>query len=521
MGLGKTIETLACIAGNPPSKEDLGEGMRTTLVVVPANAVAQWISEVWNQCDGVTPSHYKRADPMTQCTRGYADIWRLENNKDMNAEDCEKRRPDYLGPLFHMKFYRVVLDEASTIKNFSSRSKHYRSMSTSFLGHALFQLPEPHSLNPIMVDLSREETLIHRTVESIIRKRLRCKGWLIYVVRLRQAVSHPFLLENIGLWCEERLKVEDTQMVSGHTTHEGLLATSGMIPQLERMTKHDRGKKEATASKQEHECLECNKLITNVRNSMQQNAEKRESRRGPSATKPRRRGDDVNRVQPTPNEKSTTFLAESDRELHNMLMPSAKTIVLKNIVLDWCKLYPSDKIIEKYKAVQEFHEKAAIRVMISSIQCGGQALNLACANRVIILDPWWNSALEQQAFGRVHRMGQQKETYLAKVIVRNSIDERLIKLQRKKLEAVNKAIKEHDPSDSDLTAEEIASLMGRVVRDEAVRIVDIQSDYDDDGMGQNGEAQTGDDDSSGSESDADDSSTCRERMNATREVSFD
>jgi hypothetical protein len=91
-------------------------------------------------------------------------------------------------------------------------------------------------------------------------------------VRLRQAVSHPFLLESvikkdfepediqwlttelsriqtnnpfinqIGLWCEERLKVQDTQHVGGHTTHEGLLATFDMIPHLERITKHDKGK---------------------------------------------------------------------------------------------------------------------------------------------------------------------------------------------------------------------------------------------------------------------------------------
>jgi hypothetical protein len=140
------------------------------------------------------------------------------------------------------------------------------------------------------------------------------------------------------------------------------------------------------------------------------------------------------------------------------------------------------------------------------MQCGGQALNLACANRVIVLDPWWNSAVEQQAFGRVHRMGQQKETYLAKVIVRNSVDERLVKLQQKKLEAVGKAIKEHDPSDSDLTAEEIASLIGRVVRDQAGQIVDIQSDYDDDVTRQDTEVGSGSDDSGGSESDADDSS---------------
>jgi hypothetical protein len=75
MGLGKTVETLACIAGNPPSKEDLDNGLRTTLVVVPANAVAQWINEIWKHGDGIIPSHYKRADMMAEAGRNYAGIW--------------------------------------------------------------------------------------------------------------------------------------------------------------------------------------------------------------------------------------------------------------------------------------------------------------------------------------------------------------------------------------------------------------------------------------------------------------
>ena len=87
--------------------------------------------------------------------------------------------------------------------------------------------------------------------------------------------------------------------------------------------------------------------------------------------------------------------------------------------------------------------------------------------------------MEQQAFGRVYRMGQQKETYFGRMMVKNSIDERLADLQLQKLELIARTIKDHDSSKVTITAEEIASLLGRVVRDEEGNFVDIVPDYDD------------------------------------------
>jgi SNF2 family DNA or RNA helicase len=75
MGLGKTVEALACIAGNPPSEEDRERGLRTTLIIVPASAIGQWIEEVWKHCDGIHVSHYKRSDILNQAGREYSSIW--------------------------------------------------------------------------------------------------------------------------------------------------------------------------------------------------------------------------------------------------------------------------------------------------------------------------------------------------------------------------------------------------------------------------------------------------------------
>jgi SNF2 family DNA or RNA helicase len=75
MGLGKTVETLACIVGNPPSEKDVGSGLPTTLVVVPANAVGQWIEEICKHGNNIMVYHYKRSDIINQAMREYSPIW--------------------------------------------------------------------------------------------------------------------------------------------------------------------------------------------------------------------------------------------------------------------------------------------------------------------------------------------------------------------------------------------------------------------------------------------------------------
>ena len=54
------------------------------------------------------------------------------------------------------------------------------------------------------------------------------------------------------------------------------------------------------------------------------------------------------------------------------------------------------------------------------------------ASKVIMIDPWWNSASEQQAFCRVFRIGQKEETFMSRLCVKDTVDERLIQMQERK-----------------------------------------------------------------------------------------
>jgi SNF2 family DNA or RNA helicase len=64
------------------------------------------------------------------------------------------------------------------------------------------------------------------------------------------------------------------------------------------------------------------------------------------------------------------------------------------------------------------------------------------ASRVIVIDPWWNSAAEQQAFCRVFRFGQRETTFLTKFCVKNTVDERLIQMQEKKQKEIDEVMED-------------------------------------------------------------------------------
>lgn len=82
--------------------------------------------------------------------------------------------------------------------------------------------------------------------------------------------------------------------------------------------------------------------------------------------------------------------------------------------------------------VKKFEKEESVRSFLISIKAGGVGLNLTAADYVFILDPWWNPTTEQQAIARAHRIGQKKNVFAVKFITRESIEEKILKLQEKK-----------------------------------------------------------------------------------------
>lgn len=88
--------------------------------------------------------------------------------------------------------------------------------------------------------------------------------------------------------------------------------------------------------------------------------------------------------------------------------------------------------VERQREVEKFETDARVQSFLISIKSGGTGLNLTAADYVFILDPWWNPTTEQQAIARAHRIGQEKNVIAIKFITRDSIEEKILKLQERK-----------------------------------------------------------------------------------------
>ncbi|CAG8970671.1 hypothetical protein HYALB_00003426 [Hymenoscyphus albidus] len=107
-------------------------------------------------------------------------------------------------------------------------------------------------------------------------------------------------------------------------------------------------------------------------------------------------------------------------------------------------------------AIEKFQSKPQIKVMVSSLRCGGTGLNLAFESRVIMVDLWWNTALEDQAFGRIYRVTQTRPTYFIRGVIENTVDSRLHEIQLKKKAEINPSMKDTN------TYNNLAGLLGDV-----------------------------------------------------------
>jgi SNF2 family DNA or RNA helicase len=86
---------------------------------------------------------------------------------------------------------------------------------------------------------------------------------------------------------------------------------------------------------------------------------------------------------------------------------------------------------ERERRVAAFQSGAA-ELFLISLRAGGTGLNLTAADYVVHLDPWWNPAVEDQASDRAHRIGQERPVTIYRLIMRDTIEERILGLHRDK-----------------------------------------------------------------------------------------
>ena len=128
-----------------------------------------------------------------------------------------------------------------------------------------------------------------------------------------------------------------------------------------------------------------------------------------------------------------------------------KTLKISNVKLTG-QTKKRDEVITAFQS-------GNIPVFLISLKAGGVGLNLTAADTVIHFDPWWNPAAEDQASDRAWRIGQDKPVFVYKLITSQSIEEKILALQKNKASLTKSILSIDHENEVKLTEEDVMSLL--------------------------------------------------------------
>jgi hypothetical protein len=136
----------------------------------------------------------------------------------------------------------------------------------------------------------------------------------------------------------------------------------------------------------------------------------------------------------------------------------------------------SMKPAHRNEAVLEFTDNDACKIMLVSLKAGNAGLNLVAASQVIIFDPFWNPYIEEQAIDRAHRIGQMRPVVVHRILVENTVEDRILALQDKKRELIEGALDEKASTNvGRLGTRELAFLFVSLLHE---RVTDLDESWD-------------------------------------------
>ena len=115
---------------------------------------------------------------------------------------------------------------------------------------------------------------------------------------------------------------------------------------------------------------------------------------------------------------------------------------------DWKHWYLAGETENRGDLVREFQAAEGAGVFLISLKAGGFGLNLTAASYVVLFDPWWNPAVENQAIDRTHRIGQVRKVIAYRLLIKDSIEEKIRALQKQKSSLANDVLGEEKFSQS-------------------------------------------------------------------------
>lgn len=431
MGLGKTLETITFLLYN---HEETSEEKRISLVVCPTSLVLNWISEIARFAPGlkslaIMGNAAQRAELVEQIPQYDIIITSYELLKRDIALyksytfDCE------------------IIDEAQYVKNASTQNARAAKQIHSKHRFALTGTPVENSLAELwsIFDFLMPGYLYtHAKFREVFELPVVKGGDEQALERLRRMLS-PFILRRLKSSVLKELPPKTETVLYAPLDGEQkklYLANLASIRQ------------ELTGTPQNNNKLIVLAMLTRLRQLCCDPSLYYEEYAGGSAKL----------------ELCMELLRSVTESGHKVLLFSQFTSMLSIIAdrltsdgIGYYVLKGSTSKEERARLTARFNEDAT-PVFLISLKAGGTGLNLTAADIVIHYDPWWNVSAQNQATDRAHRIGQKNSVQVYKLIAKDTIEEKILKLQQDKLKLADSVISEGDGILSKMSPQELLAL---------------------------------------------------------------
>ncbi|KAI5118940.1 hypothetical protein M0805_006286 [Coniferiporia weirii] len=587
MGLGKTIQTLTRIVDGRPRKTDKDAGFAaSTIVVCPVALVSQWASEINKMAVGLrviehhgptrttSPEVLRRAHVVITSysvlssehsayeqrrMEGAASSHKYKSNGRSSGDDGDSSDEDgydrtvkrkagkskrVMDALFHLKWWRIVLDEAHNIKNRKTKAalaccalegkyrwvltgtpmqnnveelysllkflrirplndweifnnqinkpvksgKSVRAMKrlqvvlkvimlrrkkdTELNGKPLIELPE-RIVNIVPCLFDADEREFYESIESKVEltlNKFRQNGdaaknytsMLVLLLRLRQACNHPSLLSKDF--------AVDKGAVNPHAAKDGgdlddaddladllgqMGVSSGRKCLMCQLVLTPSNTKDLDESRY---CLDCEVLASKSR---RKSSVPTMGALPPDSAKIRKILQILQDIRDRSDGEEKTILFSQFTSMLDLVQPFLRDAGFKYVRYDG-----SMRKDQREESLEKIRNNKSIKLILISFKAGSTGLNLTACNNVILVDMWWNPALEDQAFDRAHRYGQTRGVNIYKLTVEQTVEERILALQDKKRELAAAALSGDKLKNSRLGLEDLMALFRPGGRDD-------------------------------------------------------
>ena len=158
-------------------------------------------------------------------------------------------------------------------------------------------------------------------------------------------------------------------------------------------------------------------------------------------------------------------IVEAVENGHKVLVFTNYINSIKNICEDLDRygikyLSMSGSTKDRQLLVDKFQKDNKYKVFVMTLKTGGVGLNLTAADTIFIYDPWWNKTVENQAIDRAYRLGQDRTVFSYKLILKDTIEEKILQLQESKIKLLDSLISEDSATLKSLTEKDIEFILG-------------------------------------------------------------